>query len=159
ESPPREEGCLRHQENFGEAHLSAADGVVAHKSQSGVTENPVRSAATPPHGEGTTLAQKMFSERTNKRLGAFSVLAAAPLQRLYSLQQFRQSLEYGGTLQPNLVIDSRITRHHLSGFDRVWNSGLCRGHDAVSNVEVARDSHLTGKNDVASDLGASSQTD
>ena len=28
-SPPREEGWLRHQENFGEAHLSAADGVVA----------------------------------------------------------------------------------------------------------------------------------
>src|SRR5262249_26559595 len=34
-SPPREEGGLRHQENFGEAHLSAADGVVAHKSPSG----------------------------------------------------------------------------------------------------------------------------
>jgi len=31
-SPPREEGWLRHQENLGEAHLSAADGVVAHKS-------------------------------------------------------------------------------------------------------------------------------
>jgi len=29
-SPPREEGWLRHQENFGEAHLSAADGEVAH---------------------------------------------------------------------------------------------------------------------------------
>ena len=29
-SPPREEGWLRHQENFGEAHLGAADGVVAH---------------------------------------------------------------------------------------------------------------------------------
>jgi len=33
-SPPREEGWLRHQENFGEAHLSAADGVVAHKPSS-----------------------------------------------------------------------------------------------------------------------------
>jgi len=30
-SPPREEGWLRHQENFGEANLSAADGVVALK--------------------------------------------------------------------------------------------------------------------------------
>src|SRR5215472_18210095 len=30
-SPPREEGWLRHQRNFGEVHLSAADGVVAHK--------------------------------------------------------------------------------------------------------------------------------
>ena len=39
-------------------HLSAADGVVAHKSQSGVTDHPVRSASTPPHEEGTTLAQK-----------------------------------------------------------------------------------------------------
>ena len=28
-SPPREEGWLRHQENFGVAHLCAADGVVA----------------------------------------------------------------------------------------------------------------------------------
>jgi hypothetical protein len=27
----REEGWLRHQENFGEAHLSVAVGVVAHK--------------------------------------------------------------------------------------------------------------------------------
>src|SRR5215468_1775096 len=31
--PKSEEGWLRHQENFGEAHLSAADGVVAHKSK------------------------------------------------------------------------------------------------------------------------------
>jgi hypothetical protein len=30
-SSPREEGWLRHKENFGEAHLRAADGVVAHK--------------------------------------------------------------------------------------------------------------------------------
>ena len=28
-SPSREEGWLRHQENFGEANLSAADGAVA----------------------------------------------------------------------------------------------------------------------------------
>src|SRR5689334_16368421 len=38
-SPPREEGWLRHQENFGEAHLSAADGVVAHKSHSRVSDD------------------------------------------------------------------------------------------------------------------------
>ena len=37
-SPPREEGWLRYQENFGEAHLSAADGVVAHKSHLGVSD-------------------------------------------------------------------------------------------------------------------------
>ncbi len=60
-------GRLRHQENFGEAHLSAADGVVAHKSHFGVTDHPVRSnkepsrhflyvAATPPHEEKTTVA-------------------------------------------------------------------------------------------------------
>jgi len=29
--PKSEEGWLRHQENFGEAHLGAAHGVVAHK--------------------------------------------------------------------------------------------------------------------------------
>ena len=29
-SAPREDGWLRHQENFGEANLNAADGVVAH---------------------------------------------------------------------------------------------------------------------------------
>ena len=38
-SPPREEGWLRHQETVGEAHLSAADGVVAHKSSSGVSDD------------------------------------------------------------------------------------------------------------------------
>jgi len=38
-SPPREEGCLRRQENFGEAHLSAADGVVVHKQRFGVIDN------------------------------------------------------------------------------------------------------------------------
>src|SRR5215831_995182 len=62
-SPPREEGWLRHQKNFGAAHLSAADGVVADKSHSGVSDHPVRSnrdasrhflnvASTPPHVEG-----------------------------------------------------------------------------------------------------------
>ena len=40
--PKSEEGWLRHQENFGEAHLSAADGKVAHKSHSGVSDHPVR---------------------------------------------------------------------------------------------------------------------
>ena len=51
---------------FGEAHLSAADGVVAHKSHSGVTDHPVRSnteasrhflyvASTPPHEEGNIM--------------------------------------------------------------------------------------------------------
>src|SRR5262249_40615824 len=39
DSPPREEGTLRHQENFGEAHLSAADGVVAHESRFGVSDD------------------------------------------------------------------------------------------------------------------------
>src|SRR5262245_51020257 len=46
-SPPREEGWLRHQENVGEAHLSAADGVVAHKSRSGVTDHPGRCRGHP----------------------------------------------------------------------------------------------------------------
>jgi hypothetical protein len=49
---------MRHQENFGAAHLSAADGVVAHKSHSGVSDHPVRFAATPPNKERTTLAQR-----------------------------------------------------------------------------------------------------
>src|SRR5215813_3596326 len=49
---PREEGWLRHQENFGEAHLSAADGGVAHTENLLVSDHPVRSAATPPHEEG-----------------------------------------------------------------------------------------------------------
>jgi len=55
--------------NFGEAHLSAADGVVAYKSHSGLSDHPVRSnteasrhfldvAATPPHEEGNTRMQE-----------------------------------------------------------------------------------------------------
>ena len=51
-SPPREERWLRHKEDFGEAHLSAADGVVAHKYSCGVSDHPGRFAATPPHEEG-----------------------------------------------------------------------------------------------------------
>ena len=51
-SPPREEGWLRHQENFGEAYLSAADGVVAHTEDFGASDHPVRFASTPPHEEG-----------------------------------------------------------------------------------------------------------
>jgi len=42
-----EEGCLRHQENFGEAHLSPADGVVAHKSRFGVDDHPGRCRGHP----------------------------------------------------------------------------------------------------------------
>src|SRR5512138_410515 len=50
-SPPHEEGWLRHQENFGEANLNAADGVVAHKHMfskrilnlDSVSDHPVRS--------------------------------------------------------------------------------------------------------------------
>jgi len=56
-SPPREEGRLRHQEIFGEAVLSAADGVVAHTEVFGVSDHPGRSAATPPHEEGNGLAK------------------------------------------------------------------------------------------------------
>ena len=42
-SPPREEGRLRHQEKVGEAHLSAADGVVAHTEMLFLSDHPVRS--------------------------------------------------------------------------------------------------------------------
>ena len=88
-SPPREEGWLRHQENFGAAHLSAADGVVAHTENWLVSDHPVRSnkeasrrflnvASTPPHEEGTTLAQK--SSRTGGSTEKNSqLLAARPL--------------------------------------------------------------------------------
>jgi hypothetical protein len=43
-SPPREEGWLRNQQNFGEAHLSAADRVVAHKPYFAVRDHPGRSS-------------------------------------------------------------------------------------------------------------------
>jgi hypothetical protein len=63
-SPPREEGWLRHQQKVGAAHVSAADGVVAHKSCV-ASDHPVRSfkvasrhlldvASTPPHEEGNS---------------------------------------------------------------------------------------------------------
>ena len=45
---------MRHQEIFGAAFLSAADGVVAHTEDCGVSDHPGRSAATPPHEEGNT---------------------------------------------------------------------------------------------------------
>ena len=37
---------MRHQENFGEAHVSAADGVVAHTVTWLVSDHPGRFAAT-----------------------------------------------------------------------------------------------------------------
>src|SRR5262249_35969687 len=52
QSPPREEGWLRHKEKAGEAHLSAADGVVARKACFGASDHPGRFASTPPHEEG-----------------------------------------------------------------------------------------------------------
>ncbi len=69
-------GVAAASRNFGAAHLSAADGVVAHKSSSGVSDHPVRSikeasrhslyvASTPPHEEGTMLAQKTLLEKTS----------------------------------------------------------------------------------------------
>ena len=75
---------MRHQENFGAAHLSAADGVVAHKSHSGMSDHPVRSnkeasrhflyvASTPPHEEGTTLPPKKLLEKTSNDLFVFVV--------------------------------------------------------------------------------------
>jgi len=50
--PPREEGWLRHQENFGKAHVGAADGVVAHEPCAVRATTPAAVAATPPHEEG-----------------------------------------------------------------------------------------------------------
>jgi len=59
-SPPREEGWLRHKENFGEAHLNAADGVVTRTEVGLVSDHPGRFAASPPHEEGNlNLAEQM----------------------------------------------------------------------------------------------------
>ena len=41
--------------NFGEAHLSAADGVVAHEYSCSVSDHSGRFAATLPHEEGNTI--------------------------------------------------------------------------------------------------------
>ena len=38
---------MRHQEDFGEAYLSAADGVVAHKANCGVSDHPSRCRGHP----------------------------------------------------------------------------------------------------------------
>jgi hypothetical protein len=70
-------GVAAASRNFGAADLSAADGVVVHKSYFVVSDHPVRSnkeasrhflyvASTPPHEEGTTLAQKLLEK--NKRI-------------------------------------------------------------------------------------------
>src|SRR5262249_57439777 len=42
----------------GEAHLGAADGVVAPKSRFGVSDHPVRFASTPPHEEGNAFVTR-----------------------------------------------------------------------------------------------------
>src|SRR5262245_39052301 len=55
-SPPHEEGWLRHQENFGEAHLSAADGVVAHTERRLVRAHPGRCSGHPSSRGGESPA-------------------------------------------------------------------------------------------------------
>jgi hypothetical protein len=49
---PHEEGWLRRQENFGEAHLSAADGMVAHTKTWLVSDHPGRCRGHPSQGTG-----------------------------------------------------------------------------------------------------------
>src|SRR5215475_9188333 len=71
-SPPREEGWLRHKEKAGEAHLSAADGVVAHKACFGVSDHPDRFASTPPHEEGITARRFCEKLRQVRRRALFS---------------------------------------------------------------------------------------
>jgi len=58
-SPPREEGRLRHQENFGEAHLSAADGVVAHTDNWLVSDHPGRCRGHP--SSHSTISAESFT--------------------------------------------------------------------------------------------------
>src|SRR5262245_31754957 len=50
-SPPRDEGWLKHKENFGEGHLGAADGVVAHTNLTG--ERPIRPGPLKAFSRGT----------------------------------------------------------------------------------------------------------
>ena len=68
---------MRHQENFGEAHLSAADGVVAQEPCLGVSDHPsapskeasrhfLYVASTPPHEEHLS---KLAFEQRNKEGG------------------------------------------------------------------------------------------
>jgi len=76
-SPPREEGWLRHQENAGEAHLSAADGVVAHKSSSGVSDDfldgcalaGLRGLRPPPNTSSAVSAVKHHPDAVSRTQG------------------------------------------------------------------------------------------
>src|SRR5262249_51203838 len=61
--PPREEGWLRHQEIFGAALLSAADGVVAHTEVFGANDHPVLRVHPSSRG-GTTSATYRLSSTT-----------------------------------------------------------------------------------------------
>src|SRR5262249_56792777 len=80
----------------GAAHLSAADGVVAHESDSGVSDHPVRSnkeasrhflfvASTPPHEEGTKFVKKIFLEKTSNVCGLSDLPGAIPFHPAQTL--------------------------------------------------------------------------
>jgi hypothetical protein len=88
---PREEGWLRHQENFGAAHLNAADGVVAPKSHSRMNDHPGRSnkeasrhflivASTPPHeaSRGGDYARSKSYKAIPQSPGLGSLSATSP---------------------------------------------------------------------------------
>ena len=57
---PYEEEWMRHQENFGEAHLNAADGVVAHKSRFCVSDHPGRCRGHPSSRGGESSSHQQL---------------------------------------------------------------------------------------------------
>src|SRR5262245_10036116 len=111
-SPPREEGWLRHQENFGEANLSAADGVVALKPCIGVTDHPGRCRGHPSSRGGEYMYPTIPRNRCRQSLGG---VPAPTLDLIHHLREVatrgglhrRECLEGLKPVQPKLLTDGQ----------------------------------------------------
>src|SRR5262245_16708288 len=90
-SPPREEGWLRHKENFGEAHLSAADGVVAHTGTWLVSDHPVRANS---EGEFSLMAPPPLLTRRGILLCFLTMLLFTGMS-LAQVDEAREAIDRG----------------------------------------------------------------
>src|SRR5690242_19600609 len=79
-------------------------------------------------------------------------------QRFDSLQQLRQSFEYRGAFQPDLVLDRGVAGNNLACFHGAWNSGLRGRDDTISDLQMSGDANLSRENDISPDLRAACQS-
>jgi hypothetical protein len=103
-SPPREEGWLRHQENFGAALLSAAAGVVVHKSRFGVSDHPGRCRVHPSSRGGEYTFPRLFDSGA----APYCLPGRCSRSRLFSLQMNSMSSVSGNKRTSSVTVQGLV---------------------------------------------------